>query len=72
VSPTRAITSPKLQNPSSSFAIPKVLLRIPNVINVVPNEILYEILDFIAIDLDEIVELSNSQFDPQVDPPRKK
>jgi hypothetical protein len=72
VSPTKAITSPKFQNPSSSFAIPNILLGIPNVIDVVPNEVVYEIPKFITIDLDEIVELSNSQFDPQVEPPRKK
>jgi hypothetical protein len=62
----------KLQNPSSSFVIPEVLPRIPNVIDVDFNEILLEIHDSTIINLNEIVELSNSQFDPQVEPLGKK
>jgi hypothetical protein len=60
VSPVGANTSPKFQNPNSYFAILKVLPRIPNVIDVDPNEVVYEIPNFININLDEIVELSNS------------
>ncbi len=48
--------SPKLQNVSSCFAIPKVL---------------HKIHDFTVVNFDEIMELSNSQSYPQVDPPRK-
>jgi hypothetical protein len=55
-----ATTSPKLQNPSSSFAIPAVLPKKFNVIDVDPNEVFPEILDSTTIDLDEIVELSSS------------
>jgi hypothetical protein len=72
VNPVGATKSPKLQNPSSSFAIPEFFPKIPNVIDVDPNEIFLEILDFTAIDLDEIVELLDSQSDPQANPPRKK
>lgn len=68
VSLVGATTSPKLPNPSSSFAIPKVLLEILNAIDVNPNEVFPEILDFITIDLVEIVELSNSQFIPKLTP----
>jgi hypothetical protein len=50
----------ELQNPSSSFAILEVLPEIPSVINVDHDEILLQILDSIAIDLDEIVELLDS------------
>jgi hypothetical protein len=52
--------SPKLQNPSSSFAIPEVLLEIPNVIYVDFDEVLFEIPNFTVVDLDEIMELLNS------------
>jgi len=72
VNPIGATTSPKLQNPSFSFATPEVLLEIPNVIDVHPDEILFEIPNSTTIDLDDIVELSNSLFDPQAKPPRKK
>jgi len=72
VNPVGATTSPKLKNLSFFFAIPEILLEIPIIIDVDPNEVLSEILNFIVIDFDEIVEVSNSQFDPQVDPPRKK
>jgi hypothetical protein len=56
VNPVGTTKSPKLQNPSSCFAIPKVLCKIH---------------DFTVVNLDEIMELSNSQSYPQVDPPRK-
>jgi hypothetical protein len=46
----------------------EVLPKIPNVIDVNPNEILLKIPNFITLDLDEIVELSNSQSDLQVNP----
>ncbi len=72
VSPVGVNTSPKLQNPNSSFAIPKVLPKILNATYVNHDEVLYEILNSTTIYFDEIVELSNSQFDPQVDPPWKK
>jgi hypothetical protein len=67
-----ATKSPKLQNPNSSFAILEVLLKILNVIDVDHDEVFLEIFDSTTIDLDEIVQISNSQFDPQVHPPRKK
>ncbi len=52
------ITKPReLQNPSFSFAVREVLPKIPN---------------FINLDLDEIMELSNSQSDPQTNPLGKK
>jgi hypothetical protein len=59
----------ELQNPSFSFAICEVLPKIPNLIDVDPNEIPPKILDFIILDLDEILEVSNSQFDLQINPP---
>jgi hypothetical protein len=55
-----ATKSLEFQNPSSSFAVLEVLPEIPNVINVDHDEIFLEILDSIAIDLDEIVELLDS------------
>ncbi len=72
VSPIGATKSLELQNPKSSFAIFEVLPEIPYVIDVDTNEVLLKILNSIAIDLGEIVELSYSQFDPQVDPLGKK
>ncbi len=72
VSPIGATKSLKLQNPKSFFAIFEVLPKIPYVIDVDLNEFLLEILNSIVIDLGEIMELSYSQFDPQVDPLGKK
>jgi hypothetical protein len=63
VNPVGTTKSPELQNPNFSFAILEVL-KILNVIDVNPNEVFLEIFDSITIDLDEIVQLSNSQFDP--------
>ncbi len=68
VNPIGITKSLELQNPSFSFAICEVLPKIPNVIDVDPNEIPPKIPDFITLDLDEIVELSNSQFDLQINP----
>jgi hypothetical protein len=72
VSPIGTTKSPKLQKPSSFFAIHEVLPKIHDAIDVDPDEVLPKILDFIVVDLDEIVELSNSQSYPQVDPLGKK
>jgi hypothetical protein len=72
VSPIGATKSLELQNPSSFFAIPNFLPEIPDVINIHPDEVFLEILDSTIIDLDEIVELLDSQYDPQANPPRKK
>jgi hypothetical protein len=63
-----ATKSLELQKPSSSFAILKVLLKIPNVIDVGTDEVLLEIPNYIVIDLDEIVELSNSNMIPKLTP----
>jgi hypothetical protein len=72
VNPIGITKSLKLQNPSFSFAICEVLPKILNVIDVDPNEVLLKIPNFITLDLDEIVELSNSQSSPQAHPPGKK
>jgi hypothetical protein len=69
VNPIGTTKSLKLQNPSFSFAIYEVLPKIPNVIDVNPNEILPKIPNFITLDLDEIVELSKSPSDLEVNPP---
>jgi hypothetical protein len=69
VNPIGITKSLELQNPSFSFAIREVLPKIPNVIDVDPNEVLFKIPNSITLDLDEIVELSNSQSDPQTNPP---
>ncbi len=72
VNPIGATISLELQNPSSYVAILEVLLKILDVIDVDPDEVLPKIPDSIVIDLDEITELLNSQSNPQVGPPRKK
>jgi hypothetical protein len=64
VSPRRTTKSPKFQNVSSSFVIPKVLPKIFDVIDVNLDEVLSKIPNSIVVNLDEIVELSDSQFDP--------
>jgi len=69
INPLGITKSLELQNPSFSFAICEVLPKIPNLIDVDPNEIPPKILDFIILDLDEILEVSNSQFDLQINPP---
>jgi hypothetical protein len=70
--PIRTTKSPKFQNVSSSFVIPKVLPKIFDAIDVNFDEVLPKIPNFIVANLDEIVELSDSQSDPQVDPLEKK
>jgi hypothetical protein len=61
VSPIGATKSPKFQNVSSSFVIFKVLPKIFDAIDVDLDEVLLKIPDYTIINLDEIVELSNSQ-----------
>ncbi len=60
VSPIRATKSLEFQNVSSSFVILEILPKIFDVIDINLDGVLPEIPDSTVINLDEIVELSDS------------